>query len=239
MAYFEKPQGYWNNKDRCYAEALKFTTRRKFEKGSNGAYDSAFKNGWLDDICSHMPKPGDSDYARLKNGRAVNFKWDTYSYTTEALKYETIGDFRKQSRGAYNAANRNGDLQKICSHMQRTKTVDVVYAWNTVEHPDIWKIGVSNIVRVEKRIRTVISQTDLTLHEVFWLQYNDSFSLESQLLGIGIPHTLIGIVDGKSEIRFMNEEDVKKMKTLLEMSGSLQYGFHTNPDPIFDSLFEE
>lgn len=35
-------------------EALKFKNRSGFQKGSNGAYCAAHRNGWLDDVCSHM-----------------------------------------------------------------------------------------------------------------------------------------------------------------------------------------
>ena len=45
--------GYWT-KEECHSEALKYTSRFKFQKGSRGAYGSAFKNKWLDEICSHM-----------------------------------------------------------------------------------------------------------------------------------------------------------------------------------------
>lgn len=49
--------GYWSNKDRCKAEAAKFNTRATFIKNSVSAYNSAYKHGWLDDICSHMISP--------------------------------------------------------------------------------------------------------------------------------------------------------------------------------------
>ena len=48
-----KPNGYWT-KENCKKEALKYTKRSDFNTKSNGAYESARKNGWLDIICSHM-----------------------------------------------------------------------------------------------------------------------------------------------------------------------------------------
>ena len=48
-----KPAGYWS-KERCQKEALKYDKRWGFGKSSRVAYEMARKNGWLDDICSHM-----------------------------------------------------------------------------------------------------------------------------------------------------------------------------------------
>jgi hypothetical protein len=53
MIEVQKPSGYWTF-DRCQAEALKYETRKDFERGSGGAYKAAFSNGWLDQICGHM-----------------------------------------------------------------------------------------------------------------------------------------------------------------------------------------
>lgn len=45
----QKPNGYWNNYDNCYNEAIKYKTRTEFEKHCGSAYQSAKRNGWLDD----------------------------------------------------------------------------------------------------------------------------------------------------------------------------------------------
>jgi len=47
------PPNYWML-DRCHAEALKYQCRNKFIENSSSAYYAARKNGWLDEICSHM-----------------------------------------------------------------------------------------------------------------------------------------------------------------------------------------
>ena len=49
-----KPAGFWNNLENCRKEAKKYKTRVDFHNGSGGAYAACFKNGWLDDVCSHM-----------------------------------------------------------------------------------------------------------------------------------------------------------------------------------------
>lgn len=50
-----KPTGYWT-KENCATEALKYKTRTDFQQQSGGAYTAAWKNGWLDEITSHMKK---------------------------------------------------------------------------------------------------------------------------------------------------------------------------------------
>ena len=53
-----KINGYWGDKNNCLEEALKYKTKTEFSKKSNRAYKVATINGWLDEICSHMEKPG-------------------------------------------------------------------------------------------------------------------------------------------------------------------------------------
>ncbi len=47
-------------------EAQKYGTRTKFSRGSSGAYDYAWKNGYLNLVCAHMPKSKRlTDYPKL------------------------------------------------------------------------------------------------------------------------------------------------------------------------------
>ena len=48
---------YWN-KNTCHEESLKYSTRRQFMLNSKVAYNKSLKNGWLDEICSHMKTSG-------------------------------------------------------------------------------------------------------------------------------------------------------------------------------------
>lgn len=41
-------------KEKCKEEALKYESRVEFQRLNRTAYNKAWKNGWLDDICSHM-----------------------------------------------------------------------------------------------------------------------------------------------------------------------------------------
>ena len=37
-------------------EAAKYETKSDFVNNSPGAYDSAHRNGWLNEVCSHMER---------------------------------------------------------------------------------------------------------------------------------------------------------------------------------------
>ncbi len=52
----KKQIGYWT-KENCTIAASKYLTKTDFRKENSGAYDKAWINNWLDDICSHMIDP--------------------------------------------------------------------------------------------------------------------------------------------------------------------------------------
>ena len=53
MVQHKMKNGYWT-KERCAEEASKYKKRKDFQENCPSAHSSAFKNGWLDEICSHM-----------------------------------------------------------------------------------------------------------------------------------------------------------------------------------------
>ena len=150
-------------KEKCHIEALKFNRRVDFSKKMGKAYTPACKNGWLDEICSHMPeirKPDgywtkeicrevalkyDLKSELVKNDRVVFDNmyingwieelcshmtviqklpgfWNNYNNCKEeALKYNNLTDFNKNSGGASSAARRNGWFDEFTSHMIEIK----------------------------------------------------------------------------------------------------------------------
>lgn len=57
MIRLHLPNGFWKmNKINCITEALKYKTKIQFLKKNVSAYTIATKNGWLNEICSHMLK---------------------------------------------------------------------------------------------------------------------------------------------------------------------------------------
>lgn len=91
----KKPRNHWTF-DNCKMESLKYKTKTKFQKNSNGAYTSSLKNGWLDEICSHMieirkPK-GYWTYERCKK---------------ESQRYKEKTDFIKNNKSCYLTSYKN------------------------------------------------------------------------------------------------------------------------------------
>lgn len=85
------------DKEKCYKEALKYTKRSDFSKSSNGAYESARKNGWLD------------DYTWFKKSHITHKKgyWTYDTCYQEALKFKTKKEFEKESGTAAKKAWEN------------------------------------------------------------------------------------------------------------------------------------
>src|ERR1035437_5152609 len=93
--------------EKCCEEALKYEFRSEFQKKSNGAYDAAWNNRWLDKVCSHM---------KLKKKR--DGYWSLERCKEEALKYSSCLEFDKKAPGAYKATKKNGWISEVCSHLK-------------------------------------------------------------------------------------------------------------------------
>jgi predicted GIY-YIG superfamily endonuclease len=100
-----KPPNYWT-KERCQEEALKYNSRKRFNQCSGSAFKAAIKNGWLDDITTHM------QVRKIK----LNY-WTKEICQEEALKYTSRSEFSINNRGAYSWGLRKGILDEICTHM--------------------------------------------------------------------------------------------------------------------------
>ena len=92
----------WEVKENCLAEALKYNTRRAFSKGSAGAYASAKRKEWLDDICQHMAMNVPQGFWNKKE-----------NCHAQALKYNSRSEFRKKCKNGFNAAVRKGWIDEV------------------------------------------------------------------------------------------------------------------------------
>lgn len=101
MIQHKMRNGYWT-KDRCAKEALKYKKRKDFKKKCPSAHSCAFKNGWLDEICSHMSY---NEYEPIK--------WTKDNCMFEAKLCESRGEFKKKCPTGYKAALENGWLDDI------------------------------------------------------------------------------------------------------------------------------
>jgi len=107
MTSIDKKPGYWT-KEKCIEISLKCENREQFKKEFRSAYNSAYKNKWLYEICSHMS---------YENHVSNNY-WTKEKCQEITLKYNTRSEFCKNNRSAYDCALKNNWLNDICSHMK-------------------------------------------------------------------------------------------------------------------------
>lgn len=106
--------------EQCKAEAKKFKSRTAFKVQSGSAYAAAYKNGWLDECCSHMVRKKRPDGYWTKRRCAI-----------VAQKYNTRTEFSEKHSSAYTIAKRNDWLNEICEHMLRpgNSTERIIYVF--------------------------------------------------------------------------------------------------------------
>ncbi len=95
-------------KEKCQEEALKYETRGEFWENAGSCCNSALKNGWFEEICSHM--------IEVKKPKGF---WTKEKCHEEALKYITKGEFLKNSCAAYVATVKHKWLDDVCKHMKK------------------------------------------------------------------------------------------------------------------------
>lgn len=93
----------------CKRDALKYKTRNDWSNFSQAAYAKACRAGWLEDCCTHMPKP--------KSNKAHTLE----SCMADALKYERKVDWEKGNSGSYTAALKNKWMELCTVHMLKSR----------------------------------------------------------------------------------------------------------------------
>ena len=104
--FLHKPRNYWTY-ERCIEEALKYNNKNDLFKNSKGVVTASKKNGWYDEICSHMEQIETKSYGY----------WTYEKCKEESLKYNTKKEFKDKAPGAVKASKKNGWYDKVCSHM--------------------------------------------------------------------------------------------------------------------------
>lgn len=113
----------WSTKEKCFKEAIKYSTIKEFKENCIGAYNSAWKNKWLTEITKHMHKA------------ERNKIWTKELCQQEALKYKSRSEFIYNAQNIYAAAFRNGWLDEICKHMpiRKIRLLNTYYSKYTKE----------------------------------------------------------------------------------------------------------
>jgi len=117
----KKPKNYWDNKDTCLDEALKYDKITDFKHNSVGAYRSSRKNGWFAEATKHM-----GVYHKPER-KSWSYWNDKDRCSEEALKYRTRTEFKRKSQGAWASAHKNGWFDDITKHMN----VPIIYGVKT------------------------------------------------------------------------------------------------------------
>ena len=106
MAEVRAPKGSRTLQD-CRADALKYASKTEWQEDSSGVYKVAYRNGWVDQWCSHM----------VESRKPEGFWNDKIRCLEEGRKYAKRSEWQKASHSSYKAAVRNGWLDECCSHM--------------------------------------------------------------------------------------------------------------------------
>lgn len=101
------PNGYWNNLEHCKIEALKYSTRSKWQRGSPLSYRWAIQNNWIEECATHM-----------HSNRMPDGYWTLERCQGEARKYKSKVQWRMEHRASFNKANKEKWLVQCCGHME-------------------------------------------------------------------------------------------------------------------------
>lgn len=100
---------YWTQ-ERCAKEAAKFKNKSEFILNSCGAYSSALKNGWMDEICSHM----------ILKHKSSNF-WTKDRCISKALEFDNLKSFREAYPVVYSIIIKRHWQHESFKHMELVK----------------------------------------------------------------------------------------------------------------------
>jgi predicted GIY-YIG superfamily endonuclease len=92
---------YWT-KERCQEEALKYKTRTEYQVKNRGSYLSAYRNNWLDDICTHMIE-----------GKRKNGFWNYETCKEHAKLCKSKSQFSIKYAGGYEVSLLNNWLDEF------------------------------------------------------------------------------------------------------------------------------
>jgi hypothetical protein len=94
--------------EKCKEDALKYNNRSEWDTKSKAGYCAAHSNEWLDECCQHM-----------KRLHKPNGYWTLEKCKEDALKYNKVSKWDKNSSSAYTIAKSKKWLDDCCGHMER------------------------------------------------------------------------------------------------------------------------
>ena len=147
-------QKIWTQ-ERCYETALQYKDIGLFYKEHQVAYVIAHRNGWL------------KDYTWLDRKKQPNGYWTKELVMEEAHKYKSAGDFKKNSKYAYNAAINHGWI-KECTWFLKPKNAP---KWNyDTCYEEAQKYSSTTEFRTSSITAYCIARDNGWLEEYTWLE---------------------------------------------------------------------
>ena len=185
--------GYWNVKEHVIEEAKKYSSRTSFKENGKGAYWSALKHGWMDEM----------EWLKKRNEKGVEHekrKWKTKEIIfEESKKYSSRTEFRKKAKRACEIASKNKWLDEMVwlnSKNIYLDKVDTIYGYffeeqnavyigrsismelrdyqhRTTEKDSVYKFAKENNVDVPKFriVESGLTVPEGAIRETFWADY--------------------------------------------------------------------
>lgn len=105
-----KPNGYWTY-ERCSEICKSCKNWAELESQYKSVYHRIKKNGWVEQLCSHMEPPRKAK---------PNGYWTDQLLLEESLKFSTPAEFEKKSKTAYYKIVKSGKQKEMFAHMTKT-----------------------------------------------------------------------------------------------------------------------
>lgn len=191
--------GKWNNKEDVIADAQKYPHSSAWKRANAGAYGKAVEKGWLEEATAHM--------ARLQ--KPVGY-WTKETVFESAQPFDCPSDWRRQLSTAWHRAYQNGWMEECTAHMSRKGSGDndVVYLWENISDPGIFKVGITSDSMGETRIRQCCAHNAMEARIIFMLKVQDAREVERALLQLGASPEYSTDIDGYTEFRKLSDSEL-------------------------------
>lgn len=111
-----KPYGYWNDIEKCRDEAKKYNGRYEFQLNSYGAYNSALRHNWLNEICCNY----DNSIKYMNYYNKINIVYGYFLHNLNTCYIGRTNNIKRRHRQHINGIYKHGDyeydnLNKFCN----------------------------------------------------------------------------------------------------------------------------
>jgi hypothetical protein len=184
------------DKRKCIQEALKFDTKNEWAQNSRISYMAAQKFKWIKECSLHMP---------LRAESSVGIIWTEDKCLKEALKFNTIKEWRKNSHTSYVTSVKKKILEKCQKHMKIIRCIHTLKScmeealkytsrgeWEKNEpnsYTYAYRKNILNQCTVHMKIISGISGAENDLFNILYVKFSNVYKLSDRRAKIeGKPH---------------------------------------------------